>query len=168
MLDTIRRYVEAGREALTPKKAEELARALVQQGQAKADQAGQIARDLVEWSRKSSERLQKSIRHEVQKQMSKTGVATKEEVEALKRRIRELESQAKLQAKTQGKPKPKAPAKAPTVRRATTPRSGGTGIAKAPATSATAGSRKSQTSGATRIPKGGTARRTPPAGTRGG
>jgi hypothetical protein len=118
----------------------------------------------VEWSRKNSERLQKSIRHEVQKQMAKTGVATKDEVEALKRRIRELESQAKLQAKSQAK----TSAKAPAVRRATTPRSAGTGIAKAPATSGTTGSRKSQTSGATRIPKGGTARRTPPAGTRGG
>lgn len=163
MLDTIRRYVEAGREALTPKKAEELARALVQQGQAKAEQAGQIARDLVEWSRKSSERLQKSIRHEVQKQMEKTGVATKDEVEALKRRIRELESQAKLKAKSTAK----SPAKSP-IRRATTQRSAGTGVGKAPATSSTAGTRKSQTSGATRIPKGGTARRTPPAGTRGG
>ena len=168
MLDTIRRYVEAGREALTPKKAEELARALVKQGQARADQAGRIARDLVEWSRKSSERLEKSIRNEVQKQMAKTGVATKDEVEALKRRIRELESQAKLQAKSQAKTAAKTPAKAPAVRRATTPRTAATGIAKAPASSGTTGSRKSQTSGATRIPKGGTARRTPPAGTRGG
>ncbi len=161
MLDTVRRYVEAGREALTPKKAEELARALVQQGQVRADQAGRIARDLVEWSRKSSERLRESIRHEVQKQMSKTGVATKEEVDALKRRIRELESQAKLQAKSQAKTRAKAPA----ARRGTTQRSTGTG--KAPAASKTTGARKSQTSGATRIPKGGTARRTPP-GTRGG
>jgi polyhydroxyalkanoate synthesis regulator phasin len=163
MLDTIRRYVEAGREALTPKKAEELARALVHQGQAKADQAGRIARDLVEWSRKSSERLQKSIRHEVQKQMEKTGVATKDEVEALKWRIRELESQAKLRAKSQAK----SPAKSPAARRATPQRSG-TGIAKAPTASRTTGARKSQTSGATRIPKGGTARPTPPAGARGG
>ena len=159
MLDTVRRYVEAGRDALTQKKAEELARALVQQGQARADQAGRIARDLFEWSRKSSERLRESIRHEVQKQMSKTGVATKEEVEALKRRIRELESQAKTRAKSQAKAAP--------ARRATTQRSAGATTAKAPATSRTTGSRKSQTSGATRIPKGGTARRTPPPGTRG-
>jgi polyhydroxyalkanoate synthesis regulator phasin len=163
MLDTVRRYVEAGRETLTPKKAEELARGLIQQGQARADQAGKIARDLIEWSRKSSERLRESIRNEVQKQMSKTGVATKDEVEALKRRIRELESQAKLQAKSQVKTQ----AKAPSARRATTQRSAGGSAAKAPTTSRTTGARKSQTAGATRIPKGGTARRTPPPGTRG-
>lgn len=154
MLDTVRKYVEAGREALTPKKAEELARALVQQGQARADQAGRIARELVEWSRKNSERLRESIGHEVKKQMSKAGVATKDEVEALKRRIRELEAQAKKSS----------------PRRATTQRSAGSArTAKTATTKArTTGSRKSQTSGATRIPRAGTARRTPPPGTRGG
>ena len=151
MLDTVRRYVEAGREALTPKKAEELARALVQQGQARADQAGHIARDLIEWSRKSSERLRDAIGQEVKKQMAKAGVATKDEIESLKRRIRELESRAKT-----------TPAA-----RTTAPRSSASKTTKARTTSAT-GSKKTQTSGATRIPRGGTARRTPPAGTRGG
>ena len=153
MLDTVRRYVEAGREALTPKKAEELARALVQQGQARADQAGKIARDLVEWSRKSSERLREAIGEEVKKQMSKAGVATKDEIESLKRRIRELESKAKASSG-----------------RTTTPRTAAaktTKTAKAKPTTA-GGSKKSQTAGATRIPRGGTARPTPPAGTRGG
>lgn len=149
MLDTVRRYVEAGREALTPKRAEELARALVQQGQARADQAGSVARDLIEWSRKSSERLREAIGHEVKKQIAKAGVATKDEVESLKRRIRELESQAKRASSA-----------------ATTQRSGAAKTTKArPATSAGA---KKKTSGATRIPRGGTTRRTPPAGTRGG
>jgi polyhydroxyalkanoate synthesis regulator phasin len=112
MLDTVRRYVEAGREALTPKKAEELVHALVQQGQVRADQAGRMARDLVNWSRRSSERFRDTIRHEVQKQMSRSGVASKAEVDSLKRRIRELESQAKA------KPKPRT--------RKTTQRSAGT------------------------------------------
>jgi polyhydroxyalkanoate synthesis regulator phasin len=47
MLDTIRRYVDAGREALTPEKAEQLARAMVKQGQVRKEQAGQLARDLL-------------------------------------------------------------------------------------------------------------------------
>ena len=155
MLDTVRRYVEAGREALTPKKAEELARALVQQGQARADQAGKIARDLVEWSRKSSERLRDAIGEEVKKQMSKAGVATKDEIESLKRRIRELESQAKSSS---GRTTSRRTAVAKTTKST---------AAKTPG-SKTTGSRKSQTAGATRIPRGGTARPTPPAGTRGG
>lgn len=153
MLDTVRRYVEAGRDVLTPKKAEELARALIEQGQARADQAGRITRDLVEWSRKNSERLRETIRHEVQKQMSKAGVATKEEVESLKRRIRELEASKKA-----------APS-----RRATTQRSAGSSKS-AGSTSGTrraSGATKSRTSGAKRVPRGGTTKRRPPAGTRG-
>lgn len=91
MLDAVRKYVEAGREALTPQKAESLARALVKQGQARRDQAGKVARDLMEWSRRNSERLTGTIRREVKKQIERSGVATKDDVEALKRRIRELE-----------------------------------------------------------------------------
>lgn len=153
MLDIVRRYVEAGREAVTPKKAEEMARALIQQGQARADQAGRIARDLIEWSRKSSERLRDTIRHEVQKQMSKAGVATKGEVDSLKRRIRELESRGK----------------APTSRtRATTQRSAGsrTSAGRRSAGGRAKSTTKSRTTGAT--PRRGTAGRRPPPGTRGG
>lgn len=141
MLDTMRRYVEAGREALTPKKAEELARALIQQGQTTADQASRVARDLVEWSRKNSERLRETIRHEVQKQMSKAGVASKDEVDALKRRIRELEAKARSKS---------APAaRATTQRSATGKKSGGSTSSR----SASSGRTKSQTTGATRVPK---------------
>jgi polyhydroxyalkanoate synthesis regulator phasin len=91
MLDTVRKYVEAGREALTPRKAEELARSLVKQGEARREQASKLARDLVEWSRKNSERLLEIVRGEVKKQISRAGLVTKDEVEGLKRRIRELE-----------------------------------------------------------------------------
>lgn len=91
MLDTIRKYVDAGREALTPEKAEQLARALVKQGQARKEQAGQLAHDLMEWSRKGSERLLATIRREVKRQVQNAGVATKDEVDSLKRRIRDLE-----------------------------------------------------------------------------
>jgi polyhydroxyalkanoate synthesis regulator phasin len=153
MLDTVRKYVEAGREALTPKKAEELARALIEQGQARADQAGRIARDLIDWSRKNSEQLLDTIRHEVQKQMSKAGVATKDEVESLKRRIRELESQKK----------------AASPRRATTQRSAGTSgsAGRTSATKRTGIAAKGRASGATRG-RGTTTRRTRPPGTRSG
>ena len=89
--DTVRKYVEAGREALSPKKAEDLARSLARQGEIRRDQVSKLARDLADWSRRNSERLLEVIRGEVKKQISRTGVATKEEVDALKRRIRELE-----------------------------------------------------------------------------
>jgi polyhydroxyalkanoate synthesis regulator phasin len=92
MLDTVRRYVEAGREALTPRKAEEMARALSKEGQARRDQVTSVARELVEWSRKNSERLLATIRAEVKRQLARTGVATKDDIESLKQRIRKLEA----------------------------------------------------------------------------
>jgi polyhydroxyalkanoate synthesis regulator phasin len=99
MLDAVRRYVEAGREALTPQRAEELARSLVKEGQARKDQAAQLARDLLEWSRKNSERLRETIGREVTKQIGRAGLATTAEVESLKRRIRKLESARTTSAK---------------------------------------------------------------------
>lgn len=148
MLDTVRRYVEAGRDALTPKKAEELARALIKEGQARADQAGRIARDLVEWSRKNSERLRDTIRHEVQKQMSKAGVATKSEVDSLKRRIRELETSRRKASSSRT--------------RATTQRSAGSRTAAGRTSSRAKGTTKSRTTGATRAPRRGTGTRASP------
>jgi polyhydroxyalkanoate synthesis regulator phasin len=95
MLDAVRKYVEAGRDALTPQRAEELARALVREGQVRTDQAARLARDLLDWSRKSSEQLRDSIGREVSRQISRSGLATKEDLEPLKRRIRKLETDLK-------------------------------------------------------------------------
>ena len=114
--DTVRKYVEAGREALTPKKAEDLARSLAKQGEVRRDQVSRLARDLAEWSRRNSERLIEIVRSEVKRQMSRTGVATKDEVEALRRRVRELE---------RGRPKASAAKRSSTAKRNTTRKSTG-------------------------------------------
>jgi polyhydroxyalkanoate synthesis regulator phasin len=98
MLDAVRKYVEAGRDTLTPQRAEELARALVREGQVRKDQAAKLARDLLDWSRKSSEQLRDSIGREVSRQISRSGLATKEDLEPLKRRIRKLETDLKSPA----------------------------------------------------------------------
>jgi polyhydroxyalkanoate synthesis regulator phasin len=106
--DTVRKYVEAGRERLSPKKAEDLARSLARQGEIRRDQVAKLTRDLVDWSRKNSERLAELIRREVKRQMSRTGVATKSEVEALRRRVRDLErksSTAKRSSSSRTTPK---------------------------------------------------------------
>jgi polyhydroxyalkanoate synthesis regulator phasin len=114
--DTVRKYVEAGREALTPKKAEDLARSLAKQGEVRRDQVSRLARDLAEWSRRNSERLIEIVRSEVKRQMSRTGVATKDEVEALRRRVRELE---------RGRPKASSAKRSSTAKRNTTRKSTG-------------------------------------------
>jgi polyhydroxyalkanoate synthesis regulator phasin len=112
MLDAVRRLVEAGREALTPEKAEELARTLVKEGQARLDQMARLARDLSAWSRRNSDRLMASIRAEVKAQIPKAGLATKGEMEALKRRVRKLESASRAPAKRASAAKPRKKAAA--------------------------------------------------------
>jgi polyhydroxyalkanoate synthesis regulator phasin len=123
MLDTVRRYVEAGREALTPRKAEQLARALTKEGQARRDQVSTLAHDLVDWSRKNSDRLLATIRTEVKRQLTRAGVATKDDIESLKQRIRKLE--ASRPARTTGAAAPRKTAGRTTAKRQTATRRSG-------------------------------------------
>jgi polyhydroxyalkanoate synthesis regulator phasin len=120
MLDVLRRYVEAGREALTPSKAQEMARALVQRGEAGRDQVSSVARQLLEWSRRSSERFRETVRGEVRRQIARAGLATKAEVEALRRRVRDLEGARSSAGKRSGARSPArktAAARKPTSRK---------------------------------------------------
>lgn len=126
MLDLLRRYVEAGREALTPQKAQELARAAVKRGEARRDQASTVARQMLEWSRRNSERFRDTVRREVRRQMARAGFATKDEVEGLRRRVRELERaippSTKRTASKAGSRKKAASRKKTTTRKAATTR----------------------------------------------
>jgi polyhydroxyalkanoate synthesis regulator phasin len=85
----VRKYMEAAVGKLTPARAQELARSLLQ-GQGK-DQVAKAAQDLLEWSNKNRQRLVELVRSEVRSQLSAIGVATKDEVDALRKRVRELE-----------------------------------------------------------------------------
>jgi polyhydroxyalkanoate synthesis regulator phasin len=91
MLETLRKVVEAGMGAMSSKKADALARRLVEQGQAGKEQMSRVARDLAEWSRKNGERLAALVRREIRKQMPSLGVASRSEVESLKKRVAALE-----------------------------------------------------------------------------
>jgi hypothetical protein len=72
------------------------------------EQISKTAEDLVEWSNRSRERIAELVRAEVRAQLRQLGVASRDEVEALRRRVRELE-------KT--RPATTAPAKKTTARR---------------------------------------------------
>ena len=99
MLDTVRKYVEAGMGALSSKRAEDLAKSLVKRGEAGKEQATKIARDLAEWSRKSRDRLTIVVQREVKKQVGALGFATKSEMESLRKRVRSLENKTKTTTK---------------------------------------------------------------------
>ncbi|HEV8572870.1 MAG TPA: hypothetical protein VGR49_07475 [Actinomycetota bacterium] len=92
MLDGIRKFVRKRFEGVSSRRPEELARALAQQGQATREQATRIAHEVVEWSKKNREVITEVVQREVRKQMARLGAATKEEINALRRRVRDLET----------------------------------------------------------------------------
>jgi polyhydroxyalkanoate synthesis regulator phasin len=104
-----RKFIEAALEKLTPAKAQEIARSMVQ-GQGK-EQVQKFAKDLMDWSSKNRERMVEFVRREVQAQLKLMGVASREELEALKKRVHDLERASA--------PKPAAAAKKRTVAKKT-------------------------------------------------
>ncbi|HSJ51776.1 MAG TPA: phasin family protein [Actinomycetota bacterium] len=131
-VNEVRRYMEAAVGKLSPKKAQELAKSLTK-GQGK-EQVTKAAQDLMAWSNKNRERLGELVRTEVRSQLKQLGVASRDEVESLRRRVRDLEKAQKAAARpaakrTTAKSRAKATttAKAMTTRAATKPT--GTGAA---------------------------------------
>ncbi len=89
MVDDVRKYVEAALEKLTPERAQRLARSMLKG--AAPDQVGRSAQELVQWSQRSAERMRSSVEGEVRRQLRSLGLATRDEVEALRKRVRVLE-----------------------------------------------------------------------------
>ncbi|TMK31268.1 MAG: hypothetical protein E6G55_06830 [Actinobacteria bacterium] len=106
------RNTEATMQKLSPARAQEMARSLMQ-GQTR-DQVQKVARDLIDWSNKSRQRLSEAVQREVKSQLKSLGVAGRDEVDALKRRVRELERQLGGGATTAKKPAARSRAKKPT------------------------------------------------------
>src|SRR3546814_19694751 len=73
--------------ALTQAKAGALVGELVKAGEVQADQARDAVTDLLERSRKSSERLLETVRSEVKTQIEKLGLASKEDIDHAEQRI---------------------------------------------------------------------------------
>jgi polyhydroxyalkanoate synthesis regulator phasin len=85
----LREFMEGAAGKLSPAKAQELAKSLMA-GQGK-EQVTKAAHDLLEWSNRNRQRVSDVVRAEVKSQMSTMGVASKDELDALKKRVRELE-----------------------------------------------------------------------------
>jgi len=88
-LEQVREYMEAAIGKLSPAKAQELAKSLTK-GQGR-DQVSKAAKDLLAWSNKNKERLTSMVQTEVKSQLKTIGVASRDEVDALRKRVRELE-----------------------------------------------------------------------------
>jgi len=140
LVTEVRKYMEAAVEKLTPATAQEMARSLLE-GQSKGrEQVQKVAQDLMEWSNQVRERMSEMVRREVARQLETMGLASKDEVEALKARVRDLERPRRSSAGTAAKRAATGTAKRPAAT---------TAAAKRTATSAARRSSRSAPGGAT-------------------
>jgi polyhydroxyalkanoate synthesis regulator phasin len=96
-LEDVRKTIEAVIGNLTPAKAQDLAKGLSDPGTAK-EQVSKMAADMLEWSQRSRDRLKEVISREIASQMKSMGVATQADVDAMKKRVRDLERRAGMTA----------------------------------------------------------------------
>ena len=96
VIDDMRKTFEAVLDQLSPAKAKEVAKRYLEPEAAK-DQVAKTANELV----KLSQRLRETVRSEVRSQMRSMGVATQEDLDALRKRVRDLErASAKTSSRT--------------------------------------------------------------------
>jgi polyhydroxyalkanoate synthesis regulator phasin len=90
--DVLKRYIDTGLAftALTQARAEALVKDLVKAGEVQADQARDAVADLVERSRKNSERLLETVRREVKDQITNLGLVSKADLDKAEQRISNL------------------------------------------------------------------------------
>jgi polyhydroxyalkanoate synthesis regulator phasin len=96
-LEDVRKTIEATVGNLTPLRARQLAKEYLEPGAAR-DQVSKTAAELMDWSHRNRERLREFVAHEVARQVKTIGVAPQSDVDALKKRVRDLERAAGLTA----------------------------------------------------------------------
>ncbi len=117
-MQDVRKTIETSMGNLSTTRAQEIAKSVLDKDAAK-DQVSKTAADLMEWSQRSRTRLVELIRGEVRDQLRQMGVATEEEVNALRKRVRDLERTARATGargggkKTSGAKTAKATARKP-------------------------------------------------------
>ncbi|HEU4864801.1 MAG TPA: phasin family protein, partial [Actinomycetota bacterium] len=85
----VRKAVGGATDKLSATGAQDLAKSLMQ-GQGK-EQVTKAAQEILKWSTRNRERLTEFVRAEVSSQLKSMGVATRADLDALRKRVRELE-----------------------------------------------------------------------------
>ena len=87
--DRWQQYLDAGKAwtEMTRGQAEAVVRDLVKAGDLQQKRAKKAVDELLERSRKNAEELRKLVRHEIQSQISSLGIATKEDLARLERKL---------------------------------------------------------------------------------
>jgi polyhydroxyalkanoate synthesis regulator phasin len=119
--DDMRKYLDSLFDKLSAAKAQEIAKGLL--GEDRREQAQKLAGDLMESAQRNRDRVKDLISREVKSQMKSMGVATQGEIDALKKRVRDLERTGKV-------PSARKPAAKKTAARATGDKKGSSGSSK--------------------------------------
>jgi polyhydroxyalkanoate synthesis regulator phasin len=96
-IDDVRKTIETTLGTLTPAKAQQLAKGLLEPD-ARKEQVAKTAGDLLEWSQKNRQRIRDLVRREIREQLEQIGVASRADLDAVKKRVRELERAAGMTA----------------------------------------------------------------------
>lgn len=96
-IDDVRKTIETTLGTLTPAKAQQLAKGMLEPD-ARKEQVAKTAGDLLEWSQKNRQRLRDLVRREIRDQLEQIGVASRADLDAVKKRVRELERNAGMTA----------------------------------------------------------------------
>ena len=120
IIDDLRRTVEGLLGTLTPTKAQQLAKDMLEPGAAK-EQVAKTTADLMEWSHANRERISAFMQREISEQLKAVGgVASQAELDALKKRVRDLERAAGMTASGRKKATKSTSTRKRTTRKATT------------------------------------------------
>jgi BMFP domain-containing protein YqiC len=90
MLDDVRRYMRAGIKALSGQRPDEVMAKI----QALAERMAAVASGLLEWSAEARASLMREVKDLVARQIQEMGVATRQELEALRARLERLEQES--------------------------------------------------------------------------
>lgn len=90
--ELLKRYLDAGMQftQMTQRRAESIVRDLVKAGEIQAEQTQAVVTDLVDRSRRNTEKFVEQVRAEIRQQLKTLGVATKDDIARLERRIDEV------------------------------------------------------------------------------
>src|ERR1700755_2415806 len=94
--DTLKRYLDAGIAftAMTQSRAEAIVKDLVKAGEVQTEQAQAVVLDIVDRSRKNTEKMLAQVRAEVRDQVKALGLATQADIDRLDRKISALGGRA--------------------------------------------------------------------------
>jgi polyhydroxyalkanoate synthesis regulator phasin len=95
--DRWQEYLDAGRNwtQMTREQAEAVVKDLVKRGELQQRRAKKAVEELLERSRKNAEDLTKLVRQEIQSQVSALGIATKDDLARLERKLTKKSAPAK-------------------------------------------------------------------------